>query len=555
MPLQRPEAKQRTAYTSPIPIESNSNDQKLTPTATAQRGQPSQSSTSELPNAKRRKLGAPASPPKTAHVQHGFHTRFFGDGSGSSTHRAAVVPASALKDPRTRMAAVTTAAIRGNFETVSATGGRAYRDAHFHPTDYKQRGPALTELIGRMKEANIMRTVLMPLPTSYQRVGGMGAKEVAALREGGDLHPNQRYYVPDNWGDEKDFSNTTREEFMAMVATGAMDYDTMVDHTLAKRLEREGPPADPMFQAPDVNGERVRMTQAERDMFDPMLTGLHLGQDKNATDLLRKLGDCPGVFTGIGEITLKKELVDQMFKSDAQADFGDSLKHFKNLVEVAGVVGMPVTVHCDVDEQSNNMKLRSEDGAEVQEHSPAYLDGLKELFSSPELRDTKVIWAHAGGLGRFVQQPKNHTAELAQMLEANPKLHIDISWSRAATQVIADENRQDWVNLIERFPDRFLMGSDSVGGVSVDAWTGTFKTYEPLLQELSPQAREKLLHGNYESVISGSREQVREFERRVLNADFHNQVLTGSDADEITAQVLLQHLPAGWPHHNEQDAG
>lgn len=517
----------------------------------------STSTAGELPGAKRRRLGE-----NWTGTGVGSHTRFHGDGSSSTVHRELVVPSSAtggqarrlqramvnadLAASRPNQGPEGARAKRGVRETVGPNGERAVRDAHAHITsNYKQRGPMLTALAARMKEANIVGCVVMPLPTSYQRQNGLGAVEQAELRSGCDaVNPDTgAYYVPAEYTD-KDFSNTTPEEYDAIVMTGAMDMDTMVDHTTAHRLQRAMAPAQAGAASSSSATPRLRLTDAERDLFDPMITGLHLGQDKNATDLLRKLTDHKGVFTGIGEVTLKKELVDGMFHSNAQADFDNKIKHFKNLVEVAGVVGMPVTLHCDVDAFSNNFKLHSSDAVVVENHEPQYLDHLKALFSSEEFKNTDVIWAHAGGLGRFIKQPANHTAEVEGMLEANPRLHIDISWDRAATQVVAEANLQNWVNLIEKFPDRVLMGSDTVSPASADQWTTTFRIYEPLLQALSPSAREQLLHSNYERVIRGSRDQVRQFEETVLTDEFYDEVLTATDGPEVTAQLLRDRLAA-----------
>lgn len=460
-------------------------------------------------------------------------TRFYEDGSSKTTHHEVVAPTLGGKSKRKREEAIVSADLRGNRETVGPNGERAGNDAHKHHRNYYQRGPALKKLLAMMSQLNLGTTVLMPLPTSYQRKNGLSAPEreqnaraaeLAATAGCEVVNPDTgRYYVPDKHS-EKDFQNTTNEEFDAIVATGDMDYETAVDAHLAATIDRAG------------------LSEAERAMFDPMVTGLHLGHEKNATDLLRKLADHKGVFTGIGEVTIHKELVEGMLRTGAQANLTNNVKHFKNLLEVAGVVGMPVTLHCDVDKFQNNQALRSDSAAVRARHRPEYLDQLAALFGSLAMSKTQLIWAHAGGLGRFIEHPANHTTALAALLEANPTLHIDLSWDRAATQVTKPEHLEAWTQLIEAYPDRFLMGSDTVAPAAIENWAATFEIYEPLLQALQPSTRELLLNGNYDRVIKGAREKVREFEDKVLTPDFIENALTATNAPEITARLLRDRL-------------
>ena len=50
--------------------------------------------------------------------------------------------------------------------------------------------------------------------------------------------------------------------------------------------------------------------------------------------------------------------------------------------------------------------------------------------------------------------------------------------------------------MINKFPDRFLMGTDEVAPPDQQSYLKIMDMYAPLLVKLTPEAREKLLRGN-----------------------------------------------------------
>lgn len=84
-----------------------------------------------------------------------------------------------------------------------------------------------------------------------------------------------------------------------------------------------------------------------------------------------------------------------------------------HLMQVAGIVGMPVVLHCDIDNLHDQVHDFNEargkgKGKETEAREPANLDGLRKMFTDPRVQDTKIVWAHGGGLGRFVQEGAGH---------------------------------------------------------------------------------------------------------------------------------------------------
>jgi hypothetical protein len=93
-------------------------------------------------------------------------------------------------------------------------------------------------------------------------------------------------------------------------------------------------------------------------------------------------------------------------------------------------------------------------------------------------------------------------------------VHMDISWDEVAKYVTATPAAtRRTAELINRYPDRFLFGSDVVAPSSVDAMVAVHDAYAPLWAELTPEAREKVRKGNYERLFDQARRRVRAWER------------------------------------------
>lgn len=389
------------------------------------------------------------------------------------------------------------------------TGQELVSDAHMHPTNYSQRGLQPREILRRMDEIGIRNTTLMPIPTSI-----ISPIEDTKRRKLDAHHCGEAYYIPAQ--DSSIGLRELRPEKRAQIAGNTeLFVDTEVDASAAHRLRSSG------------------LTQAQASRFDPMITGLHLGSPISGDALLRKLYENKGLFTGIGEITIHKELVESMFAGRAQANLVDRVASFKDLMGVAGVVGMPVVLHCDVD-SLENQDHRHEPG-----NKPAHLDDLRRLFSDPQLADTTLVWAHAGGLGRFIMEPPGHANALQEMLDKHPKLHLDISWSRVAEQLVSSEQAmQRWQDFLEKNHERVLFGSDTLSPADNSRWDETRQIYQPLLNRLSVSARAAILNGNYDRVFVAARPKVRAFEEKVLTRDFYENVLTKPGGSRMSGEWL-----------------
>lgn len=337
----------------------------------------------------------------------------------------------------------------------------------------------LTTLIKFMDELHIEYTTLMSIPTS-----------VCSHKSEPDLNPlsgrhhcGPNYYLPDLVKNKK---MICEQDYALALKSVELFPDTEVDARLACKYG---------MLPPD-----------EKKRFDPMITGLPLGDPRCSTRLLEKLAYMPDVFTGVGEITVHKEVVDHLLKS-TWADLENNVSPLITLIGTCGEIGMPVVIHCDVSLP-----------CEGPEEMPKFLNGIKRLFGHEKVTATTIVWAHAGGLGRYVNAPPSHVEQLSSMLNELPNLNIDISWTVVAERLTDPASSEQWISLIRTHSDRFLFGSDALAPKTKEIWNETYDKYLPLLDKLPPDFAEIVCLANYRRVFVDARKRVRDFEQTRLPA-------------------------------------
>jgi len=94
-------------------------------------------------------------------------------------------------------------------------------------------------------------------------------------------------------------------------------------------------------------------------------------------------------------------------------------------------------------------------------------------------------------------------------------VNIDISWDEVAKYITSSpETIKATADIINRYPDRFLFGTDEVAPASQEKYLKVYNMYASLLAALTPEAREKLLKGNYRRLFDGARIRVRAWEKK-----------------------------------------
>jgi hypothetical protein len=241
------------------------------------------------------------------------------------------------------------------------------------------------------------------------------------------------------------------------------------------------------------------LTPEQQARFDPMIIGFNPA-DMYAVDHIRRvLTTFPGVFSGIGEFTIHKEFVSAK-TAGGPASLTDPA--LDRILDFAAEVGLVVLIHSDID---TPFPRPGQDPYQARQ--------LAALFKRHP--KTTTIWAHIG-LGRVVHPFHDMLGMIERALD-NPELahvHLDISWDETAKYLVATpETTAAVAALINRHPDRFLFGTDEVGPTDQAKYLKIYDIYAPLLAQLTPEAREKLVKGNYERLFDKARRDVRAWEK------------------------------------------
>ena len=251
------------------------------------------------------------------------------------------------------------------------------------------------------------------------------------------------------------------------------------------------------------------LTPAEQARFDPMITGFNPADMYGVDHIRRVLQAFPGVFTGIGEFSIHKEFVSSKVSGETASLTNPALDR---VLDFAAEAGLVVILHNDIDVPFAK-----------QNTEPAYLTQMKALLKRHPR--TNIIWAHVG-LGRIVH-PVEVSAEAAQrnpsqvelvesMLTDSALSHVnfDISWDEVAKYAVATPESIARVSaMLNRYPTRFLFGTDTVAPASPAPYYAVFDIWAPVWKQLTPEASFNVRKGNYERMFNEGRRRVREWER------------------------------------------
>lgn len=344
-----------------------------------------------------------------------------------------------------------------NAKVAKRPSGIDFHDAHCHLTNYIQRGLSIDEYLAIMG-TRVGRSVLFGLPL----------QQMWSYRLSGEEAPS--YYLHTD---------------------APLYYYSFADAYIARIYERLPP--------------------AKRARFDPMIIGFN-PSDMYAVDHIRRvLSVFPGVFSGIGEFSIHKEFVSSKVAGELASLTNPALDR---IFEFCAETGLIALLHSDID-----IPYAKPGGA------PTYLARTTELLRRhPKMN---LVWAHTG-LGRIVQpRPQGkagkssprHVDVIEGVLTDSTLNHVyfDISWDEVAKYVIsAPDVLQRTAALLNRFPDRFLFGTDNVAPKDAESYFSVYEMYQPLWKALTPEASQKIRIDNYERLFDAARKRVRAWERDYL---------------------------------------
>ena len=335
-----------------------------------------------------------------------------------------------------------------------ADGGNEFYDSHFHLTNYVQKGITPQQFL-KIMGARVGRSTLFGIPLQQQWSYG----------NSGDFAPT--YYLQSD---------------------APLYYYSFTDAYIAS-----------VYRA---------LSKEDQARFDPMITGFNPADMYGVDHIRRVLTAFPGVFTGIGEFTIHKEFVSSKVSGETASLTNPALDR---ILEFGAQAGLVVILHNDID-----MPFAKTDA------EPVYLTQMKAVLRRHP--KASIIWAHTG-LGRIVhpvrvsassaERSPNHI-EIIEAMVADPSLahvNFDISWDEVAKYAVSSPEAIARVaEMLNKFPDRFLFGTDTVAPARPEPYYAVFDMWAPVWQKLTPDASRKVRMGNYARVFDEGRRRVRAWE-------------------------------------------
>jgi amidohydrolase family protein len=254
------------------------------------------------------------------------------------------------------------------------------------------------------------------------------------------------------------------------------------------------------------------LSAAEQARFDPMITGFNPADMYGVDHIRRVLQTFPGVFSGIGEFSIHKEFVSAKISGETASLTNPALDR---IFDFAAESGLVVLIHNDIDVPF--AKVDTE---------PAYLTQMKALLKRHP--QNSVVWAHVG-LGRIVHPVQSSASpaerptaqmEIVEAMLTDPSLNhvnFDISWDEVAKYAVATpESIKRVATILNKYPDRFLFGTDTVAPAGPQPYYAVFDMWAPVWKLLTPEASLKVRKGNYERIFNEGRRRVRAWEKANL---------------------------------------
>lgn len=158
----------------------------------------------------------------------------------------------------------------------------------------------------------------------------------------------------------------------------------------------------------------------------------------------------PGMFGWMGEVNLVKQA---LFNNKHEAVPIEEIKDWRPFMRYLQKRHIPLSIHSDLGNNTEPLK-----------YFPLMLEVLK-LYPK-----NKIVWMHLGLSKELTNiNTKEHTELLDKLLRENPNLYFDISSSVLYEQKFKHQHeRVYYVDLINKWPKRFLPGTDFVAEIHKD---------------------------------------------------------------------------------------
>lgn len=360
---------------------------------------------------------------------------------------------------------------------------RNYSDCHIHLLNFLQRGEFLNtdeKFPGSKRgEFDHQRYAVLPVGERWRRVAGLlesmdrghiDSAMVCGLPVFKKWAVNETYERPDGYLDNESHVLLARDSD-ATIAESIIEYRSRF--------------AD--------NKKKI----AELNRIAPFLCAFD-PTDLGAVDqVVQRIQEYPGVWQGVGEIMSRHDDLTHLQLGERPRSNHPAILR---ICKFAGENSLPVSIH-------HNIAPVSRPGLE---RSPVYLDELIELFRycheepGSGRRSTEFIWCHAGTSRRV--QVENLPYWIEEVLKVfSEHVSIDLSW--VVWENYIKNDLESWAQLIEKYPTRFMLGSDVVGGVSNAP--KELSKFEPLLERLKPETAKLVACDNFQNLMNEMSERRR----------------------------------------------
>lgn len=223
-----------------------------------------------------------------------------------------------------------------------------------------------------------------------------------------------------------------------------------------------------------VTEARRTLPEGDADLLAPTICGFDPTDRLAAEHVEHMIGRYDG-WRGVGEILLRHDdLTEITYGENARAGH----PALDDVLDICAQRGWPFTFHQDA--------------------SSAGRSGQREYVGEVEAMldrhpGVPMVWAHAGSSRRIA--PDGHARLLGELFDAHPALHADLSWvildrlvGRPAAAAPPPALPDGWRRLLQRHPDRVVLGSDAFG--SADGLAASIEQRERLLDQLPLRDRE-----------------------------------------------------------------
>jgi predicted TIM-barrel fold metal-dependent hydrolase len=218
-----------------------------------------------------------------------------------------------------------------------------------------------------------------------------------------------------------------------------------------------------------------KLAPDQQERFAPTINGFN-PTDKLAVDYLEHIYNKYDFWRGVGEVLLRHDdLTNLTNEETARANHPAMMDIYRFCEEKS----LPINLHQNVTSVGDNADYK-------------YLHELKHVLEN--FSKSPILWAHCGVSRRVTH--KQYTDMLRPLLLHHNNLFVDLSWV-VYDDVVCDPDytpKHTWVELIEEYADRFMIGSDTCG--HFEAYGQTMARYNSLFDALKESTVEKVARGN-----------------------------------------------------------